>query len=74
MVECKEMRLVPDMDSMHVMEGYENICEGCENWGEACEACDAFIPVVGNLVLREVTYRQMAICGIPVGEPYPVEG
>lgn len=74
MLEWKERRLVPKMDSVHVMEGYENVCETCEKWGEACEECDVSVPLVTDeWEVKEVTMRQMTLCGIPVGHAYEVE-
>jgi len=55
------------MDSVHVMEGYENVCE-------ACEECDVSVPLVTDeWEVKEVTMRQMTLCGIPVGHAYEVE-
>lgn len=74
MLEFTEVKKVPDMASVRVMEGYENVCEACENWGEACETCDVSVPlVVDRWKEKEITYRQMSICGVPAGEPYAAE-
>lgn len=54
------------------MEGYENTCETCENWGEACESCDVCVPLVSEMKVVEVTMRQDTLCGIPIGNPYEV--
>ncbi len=74
MREYKRHRIVPDMDSVHVMKGFANPCEECEDWGEACETCGVSVPLVtGRYKVEEVTYAHDSICGIPVGEPYPRE-
>ena len=46
MITWKEYYLAPNLDHTHVAEGYENVCEDCEMWGEQCEVCDAFVPLV----------------------------
>ena len=65
----KERVLVPKMDSVHVKDGYDNPCETCEEWGESCEFCDAFVPLVSEYEYKEITMEQLTICGIPVGSP-----
>lgn len=73
MIEWKEKRLVPKDGATHVKEGYDNPCETCEQWGEACESCDVSVPlVVDEYEEIEITMRQMTLCGIPVGYPYEV--
>ena len=73
MIEHKEVRLVPDMSSVHVKDGCENPCEKCEEWGPKCESCDVSVPLVADRwKQKEVTYGQMVICGIPIGNPYPI--
>ena len=73
MLEYKETRKVPDMKSVHVMDGCENPCEECKDWGNKCEDCDVSVPLVADKWKeKEITYRQMTICGIPAGEPYRV--
>lgn len=74
MLEWKEKRIVPDMNSVHVMDGCENVCEECEDWGEKCETCNVSVPLVADKwEEKEITYTRMTICGIPVGEPYKIE-
>ena len=73
MITWKEYIFAPIMETAHVVEGYENVCENCENWGEACETCDAFVPITSDYEFKEVTMGQMLICGIPVGNPYEVQ-
>ena len=73
MVTWKEYRLFPIMDSVHVVEGYDNPCETCENWGYACESCNVSVPVISDFRIKEVTIGQMTICGIPVGNPFEVK-
>lgn len=73
MKEWKETRLVPKEGTTHVMEGYENICETCENWGEACECCDIVVPLVSEFERKEVTMRMNTLCGVPIGNPYEVK-
>lgn len=74
MLEYEEVHMVPDMKSVHVMNGQDNPCEECEDWGPKCEKCDVSVPLVADRwEKKETTYRQMTICGIPVGEPYVVE-
>lgn len=71
MVEYKETKLIPDMKSVHVMEGCENPCDVCEKWGPKCETCNVSVPLVADRQkIKEVTYRQMTICGATTGEPY----
>ncbi len=70
----KRYVMVPVMDSVHVAEGYENVCENCPDWGPKCETCDAFVPtVIDEFRIKEITLAQMDICGIPVGHPYVVK-
>ena len=70
----KRYVMVPVMDSVHVAEGYENVCENCPDWGPKCETCDAFVPtVIDKFHIKEITLCQMDICGIPVGHPYVVK-
>ena len=45
-MEWKEYYKVPKVESTHVQEGYENTCENCPDWGEACETCDVVVPLV----------------------------
>ena len=72
MITWKEYRLVPIIETVHVVNGYDNSCETCEDWGEKCETCDAFVPIASDYEFKEVTMGQMTICGIPVGDPYEV--
>lgn len=73
MINWKEQYLVPDMDSVHVKDGYENVCENCEKWGSACERCNVSVPLVADrMVVKEREMAVMTICGIPVGTPYEV--
>lgn len=73
MIEWKETRVVPVGGTTRVMEGYDNPCETCEKWGEACETCDVVVPLVSEMKVVEVTMRQNTLCGIPVGYPYEVK-
>lgn len=73
MITWKEHIFAPIMETAHVVEGYENVCENCENWGETCETCDAFVPITSDYEFKKVTMGQMLICGIPVGNPYEVQ-
>lgn len=71
----KEYRLAPVMESVHIKEGYENVCENCPNWGPTCETCDAFVPtVIDEFRIKEITLCQPSIYGIPVGRPYEIKG
>ena len=73
MIRWKEYYLVPDLDHTHVAEGYENVCEDCEMWGEQCEVCDAFVPLITDKYnVEEVEYGQIVLCGIPIGHAYEV--
>ena len=72
-IEWTETRLVPVLDTMHVADGYENICESCDQWGVACESCDVSVPIIGEFEAKEVKMCQPTICGIPVGRPYQTE-
>lgn len=72
-MEWKEKLVVPKMDSVHIKEGYENLCDNCMKDID-CEFCDVSIPIVADKwEVKEVTMRQMTLCGIPVGYPYEVE-
>lgn len=73
MVTWKEYRLVPIEDTVHIIDGYANPCEICEDWGDKCETCDAFVPITSDFEFKEVTMGQMLICGVPVGDPYEVK-
>lgn len=44
--------------------------ETCGDWGEKCELCDTCVPLTCNFEIKEVTMKQMTICGVPVGIPY----
>ena len=72
MICWKETRVVPDMNTAHVIEGSEDICSDCEEWGEKCETCNVGVPITCDLHFEQVTMAQMTICGIPVGNPYEV--
>jgi len=66
----KEKILVPNMDTVHVKDGYDNPCDTCEEWGEACESCDVSVPLVADeYEEKTVTIKQLALCGIPFGDP-----
>lgn len=73
MITWKEYRLIPIMDTVHVVEGYDNPCETCEHWGHKCETCNVSVPIISDYEFKEVTMGQMLMCGIPVGEPYEVK-
>ena len=73
MITWKEGRVVPIVDTVHIVDGYDNPCEACEDWGEKCEFCNAFVPLTSDYEIKEVTMAQMTICGIPVGTPYEVD-
>jgi len=69
----KRYILEPNLDKSHIEEGYENVCDDCAYWGEACETCDVCIPVViDEHFIVEVEYDIMTLCEIPVGAPYEV--
>ena len=70
MIAWKEYRLIPIIESTHVVDGYDNPCETCENWGEACESCDVCVPITCDFEVKEVIMRQFLMCGIPVGIPW----
>lgn len=72
MITWKEQRLVSIVETSHVVEGYNNLCETCEDWGEKCESCDICVPITCNYEFKEVTMGQMTICGIPVGSSYEI--
>lgn len=72
MIRWKETRVAPDIDTAHVLDGCENTCETCEDWGEKCETCNVSVPIVCDLHSEQITMEQMTICGIPVGSPYEV--
>ena len=73
MITWREKRLFPIVETVHVIEGYDNLCETCENWGDKCEFCDASVPITCDFEFKEVTMGQMLVCGIPVGDPYEVK-
>lgn len=73
MITWKERRLVPIIETVHIVDGYDNPCETCEDWGEKCEFCDVCVPITSDFEFKEVTMGQMLICGVPVGEPYEVK-
>ena len=70
MITWKERRLVPIIDTTHVVEGYDNPCETCENWGDKCESCNVSVPITCDFEIKEATMCQMTMCGIPIGTPY----
>lgn len=70
MITWKEQRLVPIIDTTRVVEGYDNPCETCENWGDKCESCNVSVPITCDFEIKEVTMCQMTMCGIPIGTPY----
>lgn len=72
MITWKEKRLVPKIEMVHIVDGYDNPCEYCEECGEKCEFCDVSVPITSDYEIKEVTMAQMTICGIPVGTPYEV--
>lgn len=73
MIEWKEKRLVPKEGATHIKEGYEDPCEECMCEID-CEECDVSVPIVcDEYEVKEVTVRQMTLCGIPVGHPYEVD-
>ena len=73
MITWKEQRLVPIVETAHVIKGCDNPCEACEDWGEKCEFCDICVPLTCDFEVKEVTMGQMLICGVPVGNPYEVK-
>lgn len=68
----KENRLYPKLETATISDGYEDICDKCENWGEACESCNVSIPIECEMGIEEITMDIMTICGIPVGFPYEI--
>ena len=72
MITWKEQRLVPIIDTTRVVDGYDNPCETCEDWGYKCESCNVCVPITCDFEIKEVTMCQMTMCGIPVGRPYEV--
>ena len=70
MITWKEYRMTPIENTVHIIDGYDNPCETCENWGEKCESCNVCVPITSDYEFKEVTMGQMLICGVPVGEPY----
>ena len=70
MITWKEQRLVPIINTTRVVEGYDNPCETCENWGDKCESCNVSVPITCDFEIKEVTMCQMTMCGIPIGTPY----
>lgn len=73
MITWKEQRLVPIIETTRVVEGYDNPCETCENWGDKCESCNVSVPITCDFEIKEVTMCQMTMCGIPIGTPYEVK-
>lgn len=73
MLVWTKLKCVPDIETAHVIEGYEDICSDCEEWGEKCETCDASVPITCDLHFEEAKMSQMTICGIPVGMPYEIK-
>lgn len=72
MITWKEQRLVPIVETTRVLEGHDNPCETCENWGYQCESCNVSVPITCDFEIKEVTMRQLLMCGIPVGRPHEV--
>ena len=72
MIKWKEKRIVPNIETVHILDGYDNPCESCEEWGEKCEFCDVSVPITFDYDIKEVTMIQMTMMGIPVGTPYEV--
>ena len=68
-----ELKCVPDIETAHVTEGYEDICFDCEEWGDKCETCDTSVPITCDLHFKKVKMAQMTICGIPVDTPYEIK-
>ena len=72
MITWKEKRVVPKIETVHILDGYDNPCESCEDWGEKCEFCTVSIPITSEYIIKEATMAQMTMCGIPIGSPYEV--
>ena len=72
MITWKERRIVPKIETVHIIDGYNNLCEFCEDWGEKCELCDVCVPLTSDYEIKEVTMAQMTMYGIPIGTPYEV--
>lgn len=70
MITWKEQRLVPIIETTRVVDGYDNPCETCEDWGYKCESCNVSVPITCDFEIKEVTMCQMTMCGIPIGTPY----
>jgi hypothetical protein len=74
MITWKEKYLVPNIETTHVVDGYEDICGNCEKWGEACESCDISVPITTDeFIVEEKTMTILTCCGIPIGHPYEVK-
>ena len=73
MITWKEHRVAPIIDTVHILDGYDNPCESCEKWGERCEFCDVSVPLTSDYEIKEVTMAQMTMYGIPIGTPYEVD-
>lgn len=73
MIVWKEQRLAPIIETTHVLEGYDNPCEACEDWGEKCESCNVCVPITCDFDFVEVTMGQVVCCGIPIGYPFEVK-
>lgn len=73
MLVWTKLKCVPDIETAHVIEGYEDICSDCDEWGEKCETCNVSIPIACDLHFEEVKMAQMTICGIPVDMPYEIK-
>lgn len=73
MIEWREKRIIPKIETVHILDGYDNPCESCEEWRRKCEFCNAFVPLTSDYEVKEVTMAKMTICGIPVGTPYEVD-
>ncbi len=77
----KEVRMVPDIGSAHVLDGHVDLCSSCtkldnindEDADDICEHCDVSVPITCDIHPQVVTMTTMTICGIPVGEPYQVK-
>lgn len=69
MIEWKERIMVPIPGTDKIVDGYDNPCEECEDWGEPCEFCDVCVPITCEFEPKEITVRQLTLCGIPVGHP-----
>lgn len=72
MITWKEKRIVPKIETIRILNGYDNPCESCEEWGEKCEFCDVSVPLAADYEIKEVTMAQMTMYGIPIGHPYEV--